>query len=146
MDAPQTQSFSFGEFEVDASCRRLTRDGKALPLNAKAFDLLVFLAENAGRVISKDQILGAVWQDRFVEEANLAVQISALRRALGDRADNPSYILTIPGQGYEFIGKIGRPEEIVISDHTISRVLVEETITSDQGTRGRLTLSSLFSF
>jgi DNA-binding winged helix-turn-helix (wHTH) protein len=61
-----------------------------------------FWRENAGRVISKDQILGAVWQDRFVEEANLAVQISALRRALGDRADNPSYIVTIPGQGYEF--------------------------------------------
>lgn len=131
-DGPHKQSFSFGEFDVDASCRRLTRAGTNLPLNAKAFDLLVYLAGNAGRVISKEQILGAVWQDRFVEEANLAVQISALRRALGDRPDDPRFIVTIPGMGYEFIGKVDHPDEIVISDQTISHVVVEETITDDK--------------
>lgn len=133
MDGPPTNSFSFSGFEVDTSCRRLTRDGKTLPLNAKAFDLLVYLAGNAGRVISKDQLLSAVWQDRFVEEANLAVQISALRRALGDRADDPNFIVTVPGQGYEFIAKVDHSDELVISDHKVSRVVVEETITSSNG-------------
>ncbi len=146
MDGPQTQCFSFGEFEVDASSRRLRRGGKSLPLNAKAFDLLLFLAGNAGRVISKDQILGAVWQDRFVEEANLAVQISALRRVLGDRADDPRFIVTIPGQGYEFIGKVDNGGELLITDHTISRVMVEETITSDAGPRGRSGSSGVLSW
>ena len=60
------QIISFAEFERGAARRRLVRDGKTLPLNAKAFDLLVYLAENAGRVVTKDEIPDAVWANQFV--------------------------------------------------------------------------------
>ena len=80
--------------------------GKTVPLNAKAFDLLAFLAENAGRVVTKDEILDAVWKNQFVEEANLKVQMSALRKALGERKDEHRFLITIPGKGYKFIADV----------------------------------------
>ena len=83
MNQEPLQKISFAEFELDAARRRLVREGKTLLLNAKAFDLLVYLAENAGRVVTKDEILDAVWEGQFVEEANLKVQVSALRKVLG---------------------------------------------------------------
>src|SRR5262245_63487660 len=101
-DGPK-KIISFAEFELDASKRRLTRNGRPVALNAKAFDVLVFLAENAGRVVLKDEVLNAVWEDHFVEEANLAVQISALRKVLGEKKGAPRFLVTVPGRGYEFI-------------------------------------------
>jgi DNA-binding winged helix-turn-helix (wHTH) protein/Tol biopolymer transport system component len=143
--AAQNEQLSFGNLTVDTSVRRVERDGKAVRLNAKAFDLLVFLARNAGRVVSKEEILETVWAGQFVEEANLAVQVSALRRALGDHADDPRFIATIPGRGYEFIARASDPGEIVISNHRVSRMVVEETITDDDGplvVRGRTAAGS----
>lgn len=106
MDGDEKQIIYFAGFELDQSKRRLVRDGKPISLNAKAFDLLVFLVENAGRVVSKEEILNAVWENQFVEEANLAVQISQLRKVLGERKDNPRILVTVPGKGYEFIANI----------------------------------------
>src|SRR5215510_11638560 len=126
MDRQQKKAFSFAEFRVEPSTRRLTKGGEHLALNAKAFDVLLYLIENAGRVVSKDELLSTVWEGHFVEEANLAVQISSLRRVLGDRTNDPRFIATIPGKGYEFIGEMDGPEEIVITDHRLSRILVEE--------------------
>jgi Tol biopolymer transport system component/DNA-binding winged helix-turn-helix (wHTH) protein len=121
------QIISFAEFELDAPRRCLRREGKTLPLNAKAFDLLVYLAENAGRIVSKNEILDAVWENQFVEEANLKVQMSALRKVLGDRKDTPRFLVTIPGKGYKFIADVNNNDrEIVIESHKFSRLVVEE--------------------
>ncbi len=119
----------FAEFELDASKRLLLRDGEPLALNAKAFDVLAFLAENAGRVISKEEILNHVWENQFVEEANLAVQISALRKALGERKDAPRLLATIPGKGYKFIADIQNGDEDVgVESLTTGRIVIDEEI------------------
>lgn len=119
-------TISFAEFELDPSKRRLERKGQPVALNAKTFDLLVFLVENAGRVVSKDEILSAVWSGQFVEEANLVVQISALRKVLGEQTNAPRFLVTIPGKGYEFVGEVETDEEIVIEDHRVSHILFEQ--------------------
>ncbi len=123
----QKQIISFAEFKLDAAHRRLLREGKTLPLNAKAFDLLVFLAENAGRVVTKDEILDAVWDNQFVEEANLKVQMSALRKALGERREEPRFLVTIPGKGYKFVADIENSDkrnEIAIRQQDAARSVV----------------------
>lgn len=127
------QLITFAEFELDTAHRQLLRDGKPVQLKSKAFEVLVFLAENAGRIVSKEEILQAVWKDSFVEEANLAVQISALRKALNDKKDAPRFLVTVPGKGYEFIADIETDEEIVIEKHSFSRLVVEEDVEKRTG-------------
>jgi len=122
---------SFAGFELDPLRRRLLREGKPLSLHAKAFDVLVFLTENAGRVVSKDEILNAVWKDQFVEEANLTVQVSALRKALGERRGSPRLLITIPGKGYEFVGDIQTGPDLIIENSRVSRIVLEQTETVD---------------
>jgi DNA-binding winged helix-turn-helix (wHTH) protein/Tol biopolymer transport system component len=92
----------FGPFFLDVRERVLRRDGQPVPVTPKAFDLLAALAEQPGRLISKEELLQKVWPDTFVEEANLAYNVFALRKALGDTADNGQYIQTIAKKGYRF--------------------------------------------
>jgi len=120
------KSISFGKFELDPDRRRLLKGGEPVALHAKTFDLLVFLTENKGRVVSKDEILDAVWAGQFVEEANLSVQISALRKALGDSTQAPRFLVTVPGKGYKFIADVhAGGDEIVVETHKIERVVLE---------------------
>ncbi len=133
MNSEPKKTIRFAEFELDANKRRLLREGKPLALNAKAFDVLVFLAENAGRVVLKEEVLNAVWENQFVEEANLAVQISALRKALGERTDAPRFLVTIPGKGYEFIADIQNgDEDVSIASRQTGRVVIDEKIEETQ--------------
>ncbi len=91
-------SFRFGEFILAPDERKLTRGGLELPLGARAFDMLCFLVANRHRVLTKAEILDAIWPEIAVEESNLTVQVSALRKALG-----PKSLSTIPGRGYQFV-------------------------------------------
>jgi len=107
--------FAFGPFQIDPVERRLTRDGTPVPLTPKAFDLLLVLVEQSGHLVTKDALLQRVWPDVVVEEANLAVHISAVRRALGERNGDGQYIETIPKQGYRFrepVSKVARTAEV----------------------------------
>jgi eukaryotic-like serine/threonine-protein kinase len=92
----------FGPFSIDLEERVLRRDGRPVPLTPKAFDVLAALVEQPGRLISKEELLQKVWPDTFVEESNLAYNVFALRKALGDTADNGQYIETIAKRGYRF--------------------------------------------
>lgn len=94
----QLTSYSFGKFDFLPDERRLKKAGKEIPLGARAFDLLIFLVENRHRVVTKAEMLDAVWPDIAVEESNLTVQVSALRKVLGADA-----LATIPGRGYQFV-------------------------------------------
>ena len=87
----------FGRCEVHVAERRLRIAGKPVPVGARAYDLLLTLIDNANRVVTKDELLEAVWPGLVVEEGNIAVQIAALRKLLG-----PEAIATIPGRGYQF--------------------------------------------
>src|SRR5688572_33045003 len=133
--APTT--YTFAEYELDLARRLLLRAGQSIPLNAKAFDLLVVLIENRERVIAKEELMELVWRDQFVEEANLTVQISALRRILGEKKDEHRFIVTVPGRGYRFVAGVedgSAKPDIVIETHTTSHVLVEEEVETEPET------------
>ena len=83
-DSQGISKVEFGPFRLDAAKRVLWRDGRVVPLPPKALDVLVALVEQRGDVVTKDELLKRVWPDTFVEEANLSVNVSALRKALGD--------------------------------------------------------------
>jgi len=94
--------YQFGEFSLDARSRILKRAGATAPMTPKAFDTLLLLVQNAGRVVTKDELMKAVWQDSFVEESNLTQTIFMVRKALEETSDR-CYILTVQGQGYRFL-------------------------------------------
>src|SRR5579863_876489 len=97
-----SQCYEFGSFRVDLDHRLLLRDAKPIPLQPKAFEILVVLLKNGEKVVLKDDLLKAVWPDTFVEESNLAQNIFVLRKALGDSVGQNRYIVTVPGRGYRF--------------------------------------------
>jgi len=100
--------YEFGSFRLDAAERLLSRDGEAVPLSPKAFDLLLALVERQGRLIEKDELMKLVWPDTFVEEANLSYTISLIRKALGPDAEPQQFIETVPKHGYRFIAEVRR--------------------------------------
>src|SRR5262245_54581316 len=105
--------YEFGPFRLDAAEHLLLRDGEAVPLTPKAFDLLLALVERHGHLLEKDELLKKVWPDTFVEEANLASNISLLRKALGDGENGHRYIETAPKRGYRFVANVKK----VVNEH-----------------------------
>ena len=98
--------YQFGPFVIDLGERVLRRDGHPVSLTPKAFDLLAALLERPGQLISKDELLEMVWPGTFVEESNLAYNVFALRKALGDTAENSRFIETVPKRGYRFTAAV----------------------------------------
>ncbi len=98
--------FEFGLFRVDARRRLVWRAGELLAVPPKAVDLLVALVEEAGQVVPKEDLLQRVWPDTFVEEANLSVNVSILRKALGDLPGGEPCIQTVARRGYRFVGRV----------------------------------------
>src|SRR6187455_2655622 len=98
--------YQFGEFLLDVEEGGLWRQGEPVPLTPKAFDVLAALVEQPGRLVSKDELIQKVWPDTFVEESNLAYNVFALRKALGDTAESAQYIETIPKRGYRFVAVV----------------------------------------
>jgi DNA-binding winged helix-turn-helix (wHTH) protein/TolB-like protein/Tfp pilus assembly protein PilF len=101
--------FQFGPFCVDARRRTLERDGQPVAISGKALDILLVLLRIPGAVVEKDELMREVWPDTVVEENNLTVNISGLRKALGDTVANPKLIITVPGRGYRFAGDLTAP-------------------------------------
>lgn len=129
------QVYEFDEFRLDARKRQLTRDGEVVPLYSKAFDLLLVLVQSGGRDLTKDQLLEQVWPGQILEESNLSVNISAVRRALGEKAAQARYIVTVPGRGYRFVAAVREAEiessGVIIESQTISHITVEEETIED---------------
>jgi len=100
--------FEFGDFRLDPEQHLLLRQGQPVPLTPKAFDLLVVLVESDGRLLTKDDLMKRVWSDSFVEEANLTVNISSLRKTLGDSLNGVTLIETVPKVGYRFVAPVKR--------------------------------------
>jgi TolB-like protein/DNA-binding winged helix-turn-helix (wHTH) protein len=96
------QAYEFGAFRLDPTERILLRQGEQVSLTPKVFDTLVYLVENPGRLITKDEFMQQVWAGAFVEDAALAQSISQLRKALGDS----EVIETVPKKGYRFLGQV----------------------------------------
>src|SRR5271170_5748680 len=113
----------FGPFRIDPEQRLLLRDQQAIPLSPKAFDLLLTLVQHSGQVLLKDDLMKTLWPDTFVEESNLGQHVFQLRKALGDRSQDSSYIVTVPGRGYLFVQQvhaISEGDSIVVESHSRS--------------------------
>src|SRR5215471_11044035 len=100
---------SFGRFRLDVGRRELLRDGEPVQLNGRALAILCALAAAKGEVVGKDELMNRLWPGRIVEEGNIHVYVSALRRALDDHGEGHSYVVTVPGRGYRLVGLAGSP-------------------------------------
>src|SRR5271170_2058884 len=99
-------AFQFGKFQVDALARTGRREEEIVTLNRRAFDVLLYLVQNPGRIVTHDELLKNAWPDTFVDENSLAQNISALRRALNEKPGDNNYIVTLPGRGYQFVSGV----------------------------------------
>ena len=104
--------YSFGPFQLYPSEHLLVRGDQTIPLSPKAFDLLLTLVANHGRLLTRECLMQTIWPDSFVEETNLTVNISLLRKTLGDMDDGRPWIATAPKRGYRFDGAVILHDEI----------------------------------
>jgi predicted ATPase/DNA-binding winged helix-turn-helix (wHTH) protein len=104
------RAISFGPFRLLSAQRLLLEGDKPVRLGSRAFDILAALVERAGEVVGKEELISRAWPQTFVEESNLKIQVSALRRAIGDGQGGHRYVVTVPGRGYNFVAPIS-PEE-----------------------------------
>lgn len=131
-DAP-SPVYSFGAYRLDPEEGSLTRDGAPIPLTPKAFEMLVVLVRHSGRLVEKDRLLSEVWPDTFVEEGNLTVHISALRRALGDSAEGDAAMIeTVPRRGYRFRLPVEEvwpePRATILAERRVETRIIHEEI------------------
>jgi TolB-like protein len=110
---PSAVTYEFGDFSLDVGRRvlQLKAAGRALPLTAKAFEMLVYLVEHPGELLDKSHLLKALWPNTVVEENNLNQNISLLRRVLGECPGEYRFIVTVPGRGYRFIADVRTVKE-----------------------------------
>lgn len=111
MNESPGQLYAFGPFHLDAVRRVLRRDSELVALKPKVCELLLVLIEQRDRVMDKDELMQRLWPDTAVEENNLTVNMSALRKALGESASEHRYIVTVPGRGYRFVASVKEMKE-----------------------------------
>ena len=134
MNRPGRRFYLFDGFRVDANERLLFKDHREVSLTPKVFDTLLVLIENSNHVLTKKELMRQVWPDSFVEENNLAQNISILRKVLGagDRSkEGEPYIQTVPKRGYRFVGDVratgGDDDTMIVHERTRARIIVERT-------------------
>ena len=135
MSSPKYRVFEFGEFRLDEEEMLLSRGGEPVQLSPKALETLVVFLKNSGRILEKEWLMQMIWRDTFVEEANLAVNISTLRKILGEQRDGRQFIETIPRRGYRFSAPVRETseeddEEIVIKQRITANLVFEEDTSS----------------
>jgi len=123
--------YEFGPFRVDPDKQVLLRENQLVAITPKAFETLLILVRHSREVVSKEDLMKALWPDAFVEEANLSQNIFMLRKALGDTPEDRRYIVTLPGRGYRFAVQVRTVmqdgEDLVIESHSRSKMIVEQS-------------------
>ena len=120
------RTYEFGPFRLVPDEKQLLRNGLVVPLTPKCFDLLVVLVESSGHLLEKAELMDRVWRDSFVEEANLSVKMTELRRALGETPNEHQFVETVPRRGYRFVAKVNEfPDESGFNDRDTSENLVQ---------------------
>ena len=137
MTAPAHKIFEFGPFRLDPAERILLRDGQPVPLTLKAFDVLLLLVENGGHLVEKNELMNRVWAGSFVEEGNLKVTVSMLRKALEDTNGGVRYIETVPRRGYRFVAGVraegAESVDLIMHERTRETVTIaQERIVADR--------------
>jgi len=142
---------TFDEYSVDRGKWLLTWRDERLSLNRKTFDLLLYLVDNASRVVSKDELLEQLWPGSFVEESNLTQHVFLLRKALSRHESGEKIIVTVPGRGYRFAATVQMPESagdltgtpeagsaeprgqgVLIARDTVTRVTMQEEVEEEE--------------
>src|SRR5580700_5308994 len=128
-----SKTYSFGQFVLDPGKRTLSRADSPISLTPKAFDVLLFLVQNPNRLVTKEELLQAVWGDTVVEEGNLTQYISHLRKALDHNSEDSRLIVTISRKGYQFTARVtvvaGEPD---ITTHATFQAAVTEASKTDE--------------
>src|SRR5580704_17944645 len=122
--------YRFGRFALDPVKRRLSCGDSPVSLTPKAFDVLLFLAQNPNRLVTKEELLQAVWGDTFVEEGNLTQYVSQLRKALGANSEDTRLIVTIARKGYQFATDVTVAEAADNAKQAVSPVPASTTESS----------------
>ena len=129
--------YEFGPFRVDALRRLLLRETNEVRLPAKSFEILLVLLEEKGRLVDKDELMRRVWPDAVVEENNLTVNMSALRKSLGESPRDHRYLVTVPGRGYQFVAEVREHGgERPAKDEEEAKQRVAEVIAEPEGLNG----------
>src|ERR1700759_2261211 len=123
--------YRFGQFVLDPRRRTLSRAGSPVSLTPKAFDVLLFLAQHPNRLVTKEELLQAVWGNTFVEEGNLTQYISHLRKALGDNSEDTRLIVTIARKGYQLAMDVAVVEMTAGPNHAALQAPPAETLPAD---------------
>src|ERR1700757_2987434 len=104
---PQVRLLRFADFEVDLRTGELRKDGVKLKFSGQPFQVLAILLEHPGEIVTREELQKRLWPDTFVDvERNLNTAVNKIREVLGDSAETPRYIETIPRRGYKFIGQV----------------------------------------
>jgi pimeloyl-ACP methyl ester carboxylesterase/DNA-binding winged helix-turn-helix (wHTH) protein len=132
MNQPPKRFYLFDGFRVDVSERLLFKENREVSLTPKVFDTLLVLLENSNHVLTKKELMEQVWPDSFVEENNLAQNISILRKALGEGKQGEHYIQTVPKRGYRFVADVSstggdEEETVIVRERTRARIVVERS-------------------
>ncbi len=134
MDEQKERFYEFDDYRIETVERVLRRGEVVISLQPKAVELLLVLLENHGRVVSKEDLLARVWENQFVEEANLSHTVFQLRKTLGGK--NGKFIETIPKRGYRFAADVRKTfddqTKILVGEQTVTRISVEEEIDTFQ--------------
>jgi len=143
MPASARHFYDFGSFRVDPDKHRLFRNNELVHLPPKSFETLLVLVQNPGQLLEREELLKTIWAEAFVEDANLTVAVSNLRKALGQ--DNEGgYIETVPRVGYRFLADVrvvsAEPKPVIVEKHTLSRRVIEEEVTETPSTTAHGTL------
>lgn len=129
--APTKLLYEFGEFRLDVDKHRLLRGGEIVALTPKAIEILKVLIQQRGQLVERDQLMNSVWGDVVVEEGNLTVTISMLRKTLGENGSR-KFIETVPRLGYKFVADVREVTEevpmLVVEKRTTGRVVIDEEI------------------
>jgi DNA-binding winged helix-turn-helix (wHTH) protein/TolB-like protein len=130
MSKNQRHFYEFGSFRIDVAERTLLGREGVVPLTPKVFETLLLLVENSGRVLGKQELMEKVWPESFVEENNLAQNISVLRKALGRDESAAKFIETVPKRGYRFTAEVretwDETVELIVREQTTRSIVVEE--------------------
>jgi DNA-binding winged helix-turn-helix (wHTH) protein len=106
MAMPMIEAFAFGPFRLLVEQRKLLAHGVPMAIGRRAFEILLLLVRRHGHLVTKDELMEEVWPAVVVEENNIQVHVSALRKALSGAGDSERYVLTIPGRGYCFVAPV----------------------------------------
>ena len=145
--SPPKLLYEFGEFRLDVEKHRLLRDGEIVSVTPKAVEILSVLIQRRGELVERSELMNSVWGDVAVEEGNLTVTISMLRKALGEDNNSRKFIETVPRLGYKFVAETREVTEqvptLIVEKHSAGRIVIDEEISFGRSSAAGVAVAQL---